>query len=346
MPSTEFKDYYAILGVSKTASADEIKKQFRKLALKYHPDRNQGNKAAEAKFKEISEAYEVLSDTDKRSKYDRFGQYWQQNTAARYSSRNTNNTNTRVDFGNTDFSQYGNFEDFINELLGRFSTPGTSSSNNSQSYSYQTSNKASSKSSYSNSNFSSHFQDLGDFGQQTASINSEASINLSFSEAFRGTTKRLTLGTETVEVRIPAGAKPGTRIRLAGKGQHSPYGQRRGDLYLNVKLSPHSFFDFEGDNLVCEVPITPDEAVLGSSIGIPTPDGTVSMKVPAGISSGQTLRLRGKGWSSPKGGRTDQLVRIIIATPKQITSREREYYEKIRDIRRENPRDSLRNISL
>ena len=342
MPSTEFKDYYAVLGVSKTANADEIKKQFRKLALKYHPDRNQGNKAAEAKFKEISEAYEVLSDSDKRSQYDRFGQYWQQVEATGYSS---SNTRTRVDVNATDFSQYGNFEEFINELLGRFSTPGTNTTS-SQSYSYQTSNKNSSKSSYSNSNFNSHFQDFGGFGQQTASNNSEASINLSFSEAFRGTIKRLNLGTETVEVRIPAGAKPGTRIRLAGKGQKSPYSQQRGDLYLNVKLNPHSFFDFEGDNLVCEVPITPDEAVLGSSISIPTPDGTVNMKVPAGICSGQVLRLRSKGWSSPKGGRTDQLVRIIIATPKHVTPRERKYYEKIRDMRSENPRDNLRNISL
>ncbi|WP_019504915.1 DnaJ C-terminal domain-containing protein [Pleurocapsa sp. PCC 7319] len=338
MPSTEFKDYYAILGVSKTASADQIKKQFRKLALKYHPDRNQGNKAAEAKFKEISEAYEVLSDTDKRSKYDRFGQYWQQSTATGYSR---SNSNTQVDFGGTDFSQYGNFEEFINELLGRFSTPGANSTN-SQKYSYQTSTKNSSSRSYSNNNF----QDFGGFGQQSAPVQSEASISLSFSEAFRGTTKRLKLGAETMEVRIPAGAKPGTRIRLAGKGKPSGYGQPRGDLYLNVKLNPHSFFDFEGDNLVCEVPVAPDEAVLGASISIPTPDGAVNMKVPAGIRSGQVLRLRGKGWSSPKGGRTDQLVRIIIATPKQITAKERDFYEKIRDIRSENPRDSIRNIRL
>lgn len=340
MPSTEFKDYYAILGVKKTASADEIKKQFRKLALKYHPDRNQGNKVAEAKFKEISEAYEVLSDPDKRSKYDNFGQYWQQSAAPGYSYSSNSNSNT-VDFGSTDFSQYGNFEEFINELLGRFSTAGTSNTS-SQSYSYQTSAKNNNKRSYSSSNF----QDFSGFGQQAAPVNSEASINLSFAEAFRGTTKRINLGTETLEIRIPAGAKTGTRIRLAGKGQNSPYSQQRGDLYLNVTLNPHSFFDFEDDNLVCEVPITPDEAVLGSSISIPTPDGEVSMKVPAGIHSGQVLRLRGKGWSSPKGSRTDQLVRIIIATPKQLTAKEREYYEKIRDVRSENPRDTLRGICL
>jgi len=345
MASTEFKDYYKILGVSKTASADEIKKQFRKQALKYHPDRNQGNKAAEAKFKELSEAYEVLSDTQRRSQYDNFGQYWQQGGSSGYTSSNSyssSTTNTNVDFGGTDFSQYGNFEEFINELLGRFSTPGSDPSN-SRGYSYQTSSR-SNKSSTTGSNFSSHFQD-NNYTQHSASVNSEASINLSFSEAFRGTTKRINIGTETIEVRIPAGAKPGSRIRLAGKGQVN-LGQPRGDLYLNVKLTPHSFFDFEGDNLVCEIPVSPDEAVLGTSISIPTPDGKVTMKVPAGIRSGQVLRLRGKGWSSPKGERTDQLVKIAIATPKNITSQEKKYYEKLHDIRSENPRDSLRGISL
>ena len=336
MSSTEFKNYYAVLGVQKTASAEEIKKKFRKLALKYHPDRNQGNKAAEAKFKEVSEAYEVLSDSDKRAKYDRYGQYWEQGVTG-YGNRSNStsySSNTQVDFGGTDFSQYGNFEEFINELLGRFSTPGTST--NSAGYSSRTSNP--------NSNFNSTFQDIG-YGQNTAA-NSEASLNLTFSEAFRGTSKRLRIGgTETVEVRIPAGAKPGSRIRLAGKGQLNSYGQK-GDLYLNVKLKSHSFFGFEGDNLVCEVPIAPDEAVLGTSISVPTPDGLVSMKVPPGIRSGQVLRLRGKGWSTPKGDRTDQLVTIAIATPKKISKREREYYEKIRDIRSDNPRERLRGISL
>ena len=338
MSSTEFKDYYAVLGVQKTAGPDEIKKKFRKLALKYHPDRNQGNKAAEAKFKEISEAYEVLSDTDKRAKYDRFGKYWEQGPTAGYSnSKSSYNPNTQVDFGGTDFSQYGNFEEFINELLGRFSTPGTGTTNSSGNYSSQTSNRT---------NFDGTFQDIGGFGQQRSATNSEASINLTFSEAFRGTTKRLKISSETVEVRIPAGAKPGSRIRLAGKGQSNGFGQKRGDLYLNVKLTPHSFFSFEGDNLVCEIPIAPDEAVLGASISIPTPDGLVSMKVPPGIRSGQTLRLRGKGWSSPKGKRKDQLVKILIATPKKISNKEKEYYEKIRDIRSDNPRDRLRGISL
>lgn len=330
MSSTEFKDYYAVLGVKKTASANEIKQKFRRLALKYHPDRNQGNKVAEAKFKEISEAYDVLSDKDKRIKYDRFGQYWQHGRTPRYtSSKRKNNPSTKdpkTDFNSTDFSQYGNFEEFINELLGRFSGPNID------------------RSPQTTAN-SDNFSNFGGVGQ-SISANSEASINLTYAEAFRGITKPLNLGNETIEVRIPAGAKPGSRIRLAGKGKSDADDSQPGDLYLNVELNPHTFFRFEGSNLACEVPITPDEAVLGSSIGIPIPDGKVNMKIPAGISSGQVLRLRGKGWSSPQGDRTDLLVRVVIATPQQPSPQEKEYYRKIRNLRRDNPRQSLQGISL
>ena len=322
MSSTEFRDYYAILGVPKVADASEIKKKFRQLALKYHPDRNQGNKAAEAKFKEISEAYDVLSDEDKRAKYDRFGQYWQHSSAEYTTSRSSSSANP-VDVNSTDFSQYGNFDEFINELLGRFSSPSDSSTS-------------------SNSSRTTSRSSASGFNAPNSSTpkDSENRINLTYAEAFRGTTKQLNLNLETVEVRIPAGAKPGSRVRLAGKGQSG------GDLYLNVSLIPHSFFSFEGDNLVCEVPIAPDEAVLGCSIEIPTPDGTVNMKIPPGIDSGQVLRMRGKGWSSPNGKRTDQLVRIMVETPQQLGDREKECYEKIRDLRRENPRSSLEGISL
>ncbi|MEL6440040.1 MAG: DnaJ C-terminal domain-containing protein [Cyanobacteria bacterium J06621_8] len=331
MSSTEFKDYYAILGVNKSASSDEIKKKFRKLALKYHPDRNQGNKAAEAKFKEISEAYDVLSDEDKRAQYDRFGQYWQQSNNTGYPS-NRYSPNTKVDFNSTDFSQYGNFEEFINELLGRFSAPGSSGSKTQKSPKYRQTNSRNSP----------------DFtgASSKSAADSEATINLTFAEAFRGAVKRFVINGETLEVRIPAGVKQGSRIRLAGKGKSSSYSQPRGDLYLNVQLSPHPFFDFEGDNLVCEIAITPDEAVLGASINVPTPEGKVSMKVPPGIRSGQVLRLRSKGWSSPGGQRTDQLVKILIATPKEVSPQIKEYYEKIRELRTDNPRDGLQKINL
>ncbi len=331
MAATDFKDYYAILGVSKTASQEEIKQAFRKLARKYHPDVNPGNKQAEARFKEINEAYEVVSDPDKRKKYDQFGQYWKQ------AGQGFPSGGAGVDMGGFDFSQYGNFDEFINELLGRFG--GGSPRGGRQTYSYRTSTGA-----------PSGFGGFSDFGFQDAgagtSQDSEAAITLTFGEAFHGVQKRFSLGNETIDVRIPGGAKTGTRLRVRGKGQINPMTQQRGDLYLKVELQPHSFFQMEGDNLVCEVAITPDEATLGASIDVPTPDGMVNVKLPAGVRSGQSLRLRGKGWPLAKGGRGDQLVKVAIAPPKDLSQQEREYYEKIRAIRTYNPRSHLSQVKL
>lgn len=346
MAATDFKDYYQILGVSKNASVEEIKRTFRKLARKYHPDMNPGNKQAEARFKEISEAYEILSDPEKRKKYDQFGQYWKQASTSGGAGWPSGGAGSGVgvDFGNFDFSQFSSFDEFINELLGRVGG-GSSSRGGGWNYKYRTNNSGP-------SGFGTGFDDFGGFGDRTstssASLDREGNITLNFGEAFRGVTKRLSIGSETIEVRIPAGAKPGRRIRVRGKGQYSPYSQERGDLYLNVDLQHHPFFQFEGDNLVCEVPITPDEAVLGASIEVPTPDGTVKMNIPPGIRSGQSLRLRGKGWPNLKGGRSDQLVKITIAPPKNgdLSATEREYYEKIRATRRYNPRAHLQGMRV
>ncbi len=344
MPSTDFKDYYNVLGINKTASADEIKKAFRKLAVKYHPDRNPGDKTAEDKFKEISEAYEVLSDPEKRKKYDQFGQYWQQATP---NGRTSSGGGTKVDFGspNFNFDQYNTFDEFINELLERFNTSGGAAGNRTSSYAYGTPGAG--------VNDFSNFTDFASTRAQQQQLDREATIRLTFTEAFRGVQKRVSLGNETIDIKIPAGSKPGNRLRVRGKGQTSSYNGQRGDLYLIVELEPHPFFQFEGDNLVCEVPVTPDEAVLGVSIEVPTPDGAVTMKVPPGIRSGQSLRLRGKGWIEPKGDassrrrtRTDQIVKILIDTPKDISPAERELYEKIRSLRTYEPRRSLENIHL
>jgi curved DNA-binding protein len=334
MAVSDFKDYYSILGVNKTASADEIKKSYRRLARKYHPDMNPGDKQAEGKFKEVNEAYEVLSDKEKRQKYDQFGQYWRQ-AGQGWPSRASSGVG--ADVGGFDFSQYANFDEFINELLGRFNTPGSGTGSR-RTYSYRTPTGG-----------TSGFDDFGGFsgvdGRTASNIDREATLALTFSEAFHGVQKRLNLGSEVIEVRIPAGAKHGSRVRVRGKGNVGAYNQR-GDLYLKIDLQPHSFFQFEGDNLVCEVPVTPDEAVLGAQVEVPTPDGTVTVNVPAGVRSGQSLRLRGKGWPLTKGGRSDQLVKISIATPKEIDSTERELYEKIRAQRSYNPRSHLSQIRL
>jgi curved DNA-binding protein len=329
MASTDFKDYYSILGITKTANPEEIKQAFRKLARKYHPDVNPGNKQAEAKFKEVNEAYEVLSDPDKRKKYDQYGQYWKQVGDGGFPG------GAGVDMGGFDFGQYGSFNDFINDLFG-----GAGPRTSRQSYSYRT----------STGRPGAGFGGFNDFGFQDmgggAAQDSEYSISLTFAEGFVGVQKRFSLGNETIDVRIPAGAKTGTRLRVRGKGQVNPMTQQRGDLYLRVELQPHSFFQFEGDNLVCEVPITPDEAALGASIDVPTPDGSVNVKLPAGVRSGQSLRLRGKGWPLAKGGRGDQFVKVAIAPPKDLTPQEREYYEKLRAIRTYNPRSHLAQVKL
>ena len=336
MAATDFKDYYSVLGVSRSADADDIKQAFRKLARKYHPDVNPGNKAAEAKFKEVSEAYEVLSDPEKRKKYDQFGQYWQQASRAGAGAGYAGNP---ADFGGFDFSNYGSFDEFINELLGRFGTgfagPGTGGpGGRSRAYPYGAPGGGGVGSGF------------GYDGVGQPSFDQEASISLTLSDAFHGARKRLRIGNEEVEVNIPPGAKQNTKIRLKGKGQLNPYTKQRGDIYLVVQLVGHNFYRFEGDNLVCDVPITPDEAVLGGKIEVPTPDGRVTVNLPAGMKSGQSLRLRGKGWPNPKGGRGDQLVKVIITPPTSLTAEERQLYEQIQAQRQVDPRQGLVSSSL
>ncbi len=320
MTATDFKDYYAILGVSKSATPEEIKKAFRKLARQYHPDVNPGDKAAENRFKEINEAHEVLSDPEKRQKYDQFGQYWKQAGAG----------GPAPGTGGVDFDQYGNFDDFINELLGRF---GRQSQAGGRTYTYSTGPEG-----YGGFNF----EEYGDLPGQDA----EAAIALTFSEAFHGTQKRFQLGNETVTVRIPPGAKSGSRIRVKGKGQVSPFSHQRGDLYLTIELLPHSFFRFEQGKLVCDVPLSPAEAALGTQIQVPTPDGPVTMTVPAGIDSGQTLRLRGKGWRDPNNSRGDQLVRLKIVTPNDLSAEERQHYQALQQLSHFKPRKRLQEVRL
>jgi len=320
MGSTNYKDYYAILQVNKTATEDDIKKSYRKLARKYHPDVNSNNKKAEELFKEVTEAYEVLSDAEKRKKYDQYGPYWKQ--SVQQDSWKTT-TPTGVPFDGFDFSRYNDFQEFINELLGKVGNP-------------------------TNSTGGGYYNPSGWNTENStgARTTSEANIRLTFSEALHGVQKKLQINGEIIDVPIPAGVKTGIRIRIRGKGAFDPLTQQKKDLFLNVQLEPHSFFQFEGENLICEVPITPDEAVLGNSIEVPTVDGMVTMKLPAGVRSGQSFRLKGKGWPNPKGGRGDQLVKIIITIPISLTQQEREYYEKLQAIRTFNPRQNLKQIKV
>lgn len=327
MPTaTDFKDYYTILGVSKTATPEEIKRAYRKLARKHHPDVNPGNPEAEDKFKDLNEANEVLSNPETRSKYDQFGQHWKQAGAGGAPPRASSTNAGGFDFDpSTNFDEYSNFDDFLKDLLGR-----GGQSRSRRTYS-GTSNQA---------------DDFAGFRTQAPAADTEAAIALSFSEAFHGVQKRLQLDDETLNVRIPPGAKSGSRIRIKGKGRVSPFSQQRGDLYLTIELFPHSFFKFSGDNLTCEVPIRPDEAVLGTKMQVPTPDGSVTMTVPKGVNSGQSLRLRGKGWILPKGDRTDLIVKLLIVSPKELSEIEQECYEKIKASSSFNPRSAIEEVTL
>lgn len=327
MAASDFKDYYEVLGISQDATEKDIKRAYRKLARKYHPDLNQDDPKAEEQFKAVNEAHEVLSDPEKRKKYDQYGQYWQQagQSATRPSGSGSSTYNA------ADFEQYADFSSFIDELLGRSRT----GSGGRRSYTYTT------------DGFGGFDGDpFGGF-QQDIPQDLEAAITLTFAEAFHGTPKRLAIGSdESINVRIPAGAKPGSRIRLKGKGQKSPFSGQRGDLYLTIDLAPHPYFRFEGSNIVCEVPIAPWEAVLGSQIDVPTPDGTVKVKVPKGVDSGQSLRLKGKGWKTPKGDRTDEIVKLKIVSPKDISETEQDYWEKLQQASDFNPRMKLREVTL
>lgn len=324
MPTaTDFKDYYAILGVSKTATAEEIKRAYRKLARKYHPDVNPGNAKAEEQFKTLNEANEVLSNLETRQKYDQFGQYWKQGAAGDAPPRGTTANSAGFD-PSSNFDQYGDFDSFINDLLGGRTRAGRTH--------YRTSAQPS--------------DDFAGFRSRAPAPDTEAAIALSFSEAFHGVQKRLQLDDETINVRIPAGANPGSRIRLKGKGRPSPFSQQRGDLYLMIELLPHPFFQFAGANLTCEVPIRPDEAVLGAQIQVPTPDGRVTLTVPKEVRSGQSLRLRSKGWKLPNGDRTDLIVKLQIVSPKELSEIEQDYYEKIQANSNFNPRSAIEEVML
>jgi curved DNA-binding protein len=320
--SVKFQDYYKILGVGRDASEDEIKRAYRKLARKYHPDVNK-DKGAEEKFKQINEAHEVLKDPEKRKLYDQLGPDWQ---SGQDFKPPPGWENTHFEFrtgpGAETFDFGGGFSDFFETLFGSRMAGGGRASGRQGSWVMR--------------------------GQDH-----EAEIEIDLESAYRGATRTLTLQgheidpqgqvrptVQNIQVKIPSGVIDGTRIRLTGKGGEGMGGGPPGDLYLKVRIEPHPRFSLDGHNLQAEVPITPWEAALGGTVQVATMDGTVNLKIPPNSQSGQKLRLRGKGFPKKTGERGDLIARLKIVIPKKLTAREKELFAEMAKDSSFNPRKS------
>ena len=299
-----YTDYYEVLGVPRDADQDAIRRAYRKLARTYHPDLN-SDSDAEDRFKELGEAYEVLSDPDKRERYDRLGANWREQEQAAPDA-NFEEFFTRQGFGGDD----GGVE-FSDDLFERLFGGGGGG---------------------------------GSGGWRTSGplrgLDREALLELSLEDALQGGRRRLTLDHREIDVNFPAGVRDGQLIRLAGQGAPGRDGGPPGDLYLRIALKPHPNFRLRGvDDLDVDVAVAPWEAALGATVPVPTPGGTAQVRVPAGSSSGRRLRLRGRGLPTSGGGSGDLHAIVKITVPKQLSDRERELYEQLAE---SSPRETRR----
>jgi curved DNA-binding protein len=315
--AVQFRDYYETLGVSKTASEDEIRSAFRKLARKYHPDVAKDKKTAEEKFKQINEAYEVLGDPEKRKKYDQLGANWnqpggfqpppgwgtQQPGGGFYRYGGDDGGGVEFEFGGTGFSDF--FEAFFGGGRGR-------------------------------SAFGGGFGRRGANAERGNDV--EADIMVTLEEALSGSKRTVSLRrsgsnkTETYQVKIPRGVHEGQRIRLAGQGEAGARGGKSGDLFLRVRLARHPDFSVEGNDLIHEIKIAPWQAVLGAELQVPTLEGKARMKLPPGTQGGQRFRLRQRGLPSAAGERGDLYVVTQIHVPKKVTERERKIWNQLAEL--------------
>lgn len=312
--AAQFRDYYETLGVSKSASADEIKSSFRKLARKHHPDLAKDKKAAEEKFKEINEAYEVLSDPEKRRKYDEYGANWQHagngfGAGAAASAQGAGfggfggggssyGGGGDFHFGGTGYSDF--FEQFFGTRRGRGFGGGVD------------------------------FEETPQRGRDV-----EADILVTLDEVLHGASRQISFrkgnspDVQTYTVKIPKGVREGQRIRLAGQGGAGGARGEAGDLYLRVKLQQHPDYRFEGADIHYEAEIPAWRAVLGGELTIPTPDGRAKLKVPAGTQSGRKFRIPGRGLPDKGGKRGDFYAVMEIAIPESLTSEQKALWEKL-----------------
>jgi curved DNA-binding protein len=327
-----FRNYYEILGVNREDPIDEIKKVYRRLARQYHPDLNPGDKAAEEKFKDISEAYEILSDPNKRTEYDRYSQVWNQkgfknqNGKGGFSVWGNRNSGDRDAAKEDDyFKQFSDFETFVDQLLGRRQVKVTTNApppEPKKSASYDPFRPGTTK--YTHTVVAPKPKNV------------EAQLYLPLERAYTGGRERIRVEDgRSLEVEMPPGMVSGQKVRLRGQGVAG------GDLFLKITVAPHPYFFLEGFDVVSPLPVTPSEAVLGAAVEVPTLDGLVRINIPAGVTSGQRLRLAEKGFPDEDGVIGDQLVEIQIVVPKNISAKERELYEQLRQIESFKPRLSL-----
>ena len=297
----EYKDYYKILGVPRSADADEIRRAYRKLALKHHPDKNPGDKQAEEHFKDINEAYEVLGDASKRARYDQLGASYRayQRTGAAPGAFDWSQWMSgapggmRVEVGDLGDLFGGSFSDFFNAIFGGM-TGGA-----------------------------------GEAGRRARGRDVEQAVRISLKEAYEGTTRNVRVDGRRLEVKIPAGAQTGTKVRIAERGEAAR--GKAGDLYLVVEVETDPRFDRKGDDLYAEAPVDLYTAVLGGEAKVATPGGPVVLTIPAGSQPGQLFRLTGRGMprlrESDRSG--DLYIRLKVEIPRDLSKRERELFQEL-----------------
>jgi curved DNA-binding protein len=316
----EYKDYYKILGVDRNANEKEIKKAYRRLARKYHPDVNPDDKEAEERFKEINEAHEVLTDPEKRRKYDQLGASWQQwqHRGRDPGGFDWSQWSAGAPGGGRVHVQYGDLGDLFGDALGGGS-------------------------------FSDFFQAIfggvGRQGPQTWTGTRQARprrgqdyeqpVEITLEETFSGTRRVLEKDRRRIEVKIPPGVKTGSRVRIAGEGAAGLGGGATGDLYLKVTVLPHEVFERQGDDLYCEVPVDLYTAILGGETNVPTLKGTVSLKIPSETQGGRTFRLKGQGMpqlrDSNKHG--DLYAKVKVVLPESLSTKEKELFRELAQMR-------------
>jgi curved DNA-binding protein len=306
----EYKDYYKILGVDKKASQDEIKKAYRKLAVKYHPDKNQGSKEAEERFKEIAEAYEVLGDIEKRNKYDSLGVNWKNFQSGKsysggnpFENFNFGNAGTFVEMDMDDFMSGNNqFSDFFNAFFG--SGRRTKSSN------------------FGGGSWR-NFQQTADY---------ETTLEITLEEAYHGTSRIIQLENEKIRIKIKPGITDGQTLRIKGKGQKAPNGLNIGDLYVKIKVLNHPKFERKENDLHTSQKIDLFTAVLGGEIIVETMDGKVKLPIPPGTQNGKIFRLKNKGMPvyQSKNQSGDMYVKIDVQIPESLTDKQKKLFEELK----------------